>query len=268
MSCNVPRTRLRWGFLLLALTSVIFVAFASACGGDDDDGENSLPTATKPADGDGATTKATPETGGDNGGEGGDAREELRKLASEYEAFEGYVKYTTSGFGDGGPSSMAIYQKGPNSRIDIESSDGDVILIQNPDGTFMCTVAESQCIKYAAGEDAESLVGGLTSFLDPGTIEDTFDLPDGVDFDTSKEKIAGIEAICFSASGDLEPDTPGDESGEVCFSEGGLLLRIKFESSVESGSFEATEASSDVPDDAFEIPFDVIDLSDLSDLGQ
>ena len=88
-------------------------------------------------------------------------------------------------------------------------------------------------------------------------------LPDGVDVNVSEEKIAGVNATCFSASGDLDDTTPGDESGEVCFAEGGLLLRLTFESAGESGTLEAVEADSEVDESDFEPPFEVVDLSDL-----
>jgi len=258
-------SRTRWLLALLALTAVLFLVAASACGGDDNEdtnGDQATPTKEAGSTGGAHTGNATPTEKATNSGASGDAAEELKKLAGEYEQFEGYVKYSTSGFGSDSASSIALYQKGGSSRLDIESPDGNIIIINTPDATYMCTVAENQCIKYPAGQDT-GLADAFTSLLDPSTIEDTFDLPDDVDIDTSSDKIAGIDAVCFSASGDLDPETPGDESGEVCFSENGLLLRLKFESGGESGSFEATEASGDVPSDAFEPPYDVIDLGDL-----
>lgn len=262
---HASRAWLKSSLALLALTAILFLALASACGGDDEETNGNEATPTKEAGDTGgpSTHNATPTHEAGNGSSS-DATEKLKTLAGEYEQFEGYVKYNASDFGDNSLSSMAIYQKGSSSRLDIESSDGNIILINTPDATYMCTVAESQCIKYPAGEDTGSLADAFTSILDPSTIEDTFGgIPDAADIDTSSEKIAGIDAVCFSASGDLDPETAGDESGEVCFSESGLLLRLKFEGGGQSGTIEATEASSDVPGSAFEPPYDVIDLSDL-----
>lgn len=208
MTDNASRSRARWLLVLLALTATLFLVVASACGGDDDDddGGDNGPTATESSDGGDDGGEETPSDGDDDGG---DAAEELAALAGEYEQFEGYVKYEASNFGgtDSTLSSMAIYQKEGYSRVDIESADGNVILITTPDATYMC--AEEQCLKYPAGEDAGDAAGAFTQFIDPSVIEDQFgDLPDGVDFDVSEEEIAGVDATCFSASGDLDEDTP------------------------------------------------------------
>ena len=247
--------------------AALFLVVASACGGDDDDddGGDNEATATKSADGGDDAGEETPsDDGGDDGGDdSSDAAGQLAALAGEYEKFEGYVKYEARDFGgDAGFSSMAIYQKGDSSRIDIESADGNVILINTPDATYMCTA--NQCSKFPVGEDTGGFADAFAGLIDPSTIESEFgDLGDDVEIDVSSEEIAGVDATCFSASGDLDEDTPGDEAGEVCFTEGGLLLRITFDSAGESGTLEATEADNEVPDDAFEPPFEVIDLSDL-----
>ena len=260
---EASQSRARWLLVLLALTAALFLVVGSACGGDDDDDDSggNSPTATDSADGGDDGGDETP-TDSDSDGNGGDAADQLAAFAGEYEQFNGYVKYGASNFSsDDSLSSMALYQKGDKSRIDIESADGSVTLIETPDASYVCS--EGQCIQYPAGDTGG--VGDIfTAFLDPAAIQSGFlDVADDVDFDVSKKKIAGIDATCFSASGDLDPDTPGDEQGEVCFAEGGLLLRLTFVGGGESGTFEAVEADSDVPDDAFDPPFDVIDLSDL-----
>ena len=63
-------------------------------------------------------------------------------------------------------------------------------------------------------------------------------------------------------TGDLDTETPGDESGQVCYADGGLLLRISSTGDA-GGSFEATEAGTEVSDADFEPPFEVIDLSSI-----
>jgi hypothetical protein len=274
---NASQSRARWLLLLLALTAAIFLVVASACGGDDDDddGGDNEATATESADGgdDGGDDSGdeTPADGGDgdDDGDSGDAAADLAALAGDYEKFEGYVKYDAQNFGgaDSGLSSMAIYQKGDSSRIDMESADGNVILITTPDATYMCT--ENQCLKYPSGEDTGGFADAFAGLIDPGTIESEFgDLGNDVDINVSKEKIAGLDATCYSATGDLDDTVPGDESSEVCFAEGGLLLRLTSDTGGESFTLEATEADTDVPNDAFEPPFEVVDLGDLGDLGQ
>jgi hypothetical protein len=271
---NASQPRAGWLLLLLALTAALFLVVASACGGDDDDdggGDNGA-TATSSADSGNDTGDdtgddggdETPTDSGDDSGDSGDPAADLAALAGEYERFEGYVKYAAQNFGgsDSGLSSMAIYQKGDSSRIDMESTDGNVIIITTPDATYTCT--ENQCLKYPSGEDTGGLADAFAGLIDPGTIESEFgNLGDDVDIKVSKEKIAGVDATCYSATGDLDDSVPGDESGEVCFAEGGLLLRLTSETGGESFTLEATEADTDVPNDAFDPPFEVVDLGDL-----
>ncbi|HET9475910.1 MAG TPA: hypothetical protein VFP63_00315 [Dehalococcoidia bacterium] len=231
MTDHATQPRVRWLLALLALAAALFLVVASACGGDDDDddGGDSEPTATESTD------------GGDDGGD--DGSDDFDSLSGDYEKFEGYVKYEAHDFSaDDTLESMAIYQEGDKSRVDISSSEGLVTIIDTPDASYVCS--ENQCLKYPAGNTGG--VGSLfTSFIDPTTIEDQFG---NADYDESEEEIAGLSAKCFSA-----------QNGEVCFGEGGLLLRT----SSDEGTLEAVEADTDIPDDAFEPPFDVIDLGDL-----
>lgn len=259
-------------FILLGLVAA-FTLLLAACGGDDDDGgddSGAEPTATDSAGGDdddgGAEPTVTDGDGGDDD-DGGDGLSALEDFASDYENFTGYVVYNATGFGDESMTSMGIYQKGDRSRLDISSSDGDVSLINTPDATYMCS--DGQCLRYPA--DDESLSAGLGLFgtlLSPETIQETYgDLPDGVDIETSQEEIAGIEATCINYAGDVDTENAGDESGQICYAEGGLLLRVTF-SGADGGTLEATEAGTEVDDSVFEPPFEVIDLSELGGMGQ
>lgn len=229
---NAPRLR-SWWFAILALSTALILTGAAACGGDDDDdGGDDQPTATEP--------------GRDGNGED-DGGNDLSELTGEYEQFEGHVKYTARDFPeDDLLRSMEIYQAGGNSRVDIDSAEGLVTVIDTPDASYVC--AEDQCLRYPAGNTGG--VGNLfTSFIDPATIEDQFG---DAAYDVSKEKIAGLDATCFKAEGN-----------EVCFGDGGLLLRVTFAEANSGGTLEAVEAGTDIPDDAFDPPFDVIDLGDF-----
>jgi hypothetical protein len=256
----------RTWLLMLAGALIAMLAVVSGCGGggDDDDGDATEATTEKATDDSDRETATPEEDEGDNGDdEGGDASADLKKLAEEYKTFTGKVKYTAANFsGDSTLTSMTIYQKDGKTRVDIESSDGNVTMITTPEATFMCS--EGQCIKYPADdESAAASVEGFTSLFSPEQIENDFDLPDGSDLEKSSENIAGIDAVCYSASGDLDEATAGDESGQVCFSESGLLLRLAFEGGGEAGSFEATEAADNVSDGDFEPPFPILDFNDL-----
>ncbi len=260
-----------WRLLILMIGAIALLGLvaAAACGDDDDGGGNGDPTATQ-ANGDG-DDDGDGDGDGDGGGDGdgdGDSLAELSSFGGDYDSFTGKVTYDTSNFGDdSGVSSMSIYQKNGSSRFDIVSSDGDVIFISTPDASYLCS--DGQCLKFAADDDAASAsVDAFAGIFSAESISEGIDeIPDGVDIDVTREKIAGIDATCFSATGDLDPDQAGDESSEFCFSDGGLMLRLAFEGADESGSFEATSASEDVPDSDFDPPFDVLDLSDLGNLG-
>ena len=244
--------------LILMLSAIALLGLvATACTSDDDggdDGDSGDPIATTGDDGDGG-----------NGEGDGDSLANLAAFGGDYDSFTGKVTYDTTNFlGDGsGLSSMTIYQKDGSSRFDISSADGEIIFISAPDATYLCT--ENQCLKYSADDEtASASVDAFSGIFSADAITAGInEIPDGVDFDVTSETIAGVDATCFRYSGDLDPNQAGDESGEFCFSDGGLLLRLAFEGADESISFEATSASEDVSDSDFDPPFPVTDLSDL-----
>ena len=263
-----------WRLFILMIGAIALLGLvAAACNDDDDggnDGDNGDPTATMDDDGDGdgdgdptATTDDDDDGDGDGDGDGSSLAD-LAEFGDDYETFSGMVTYNISNFtAEGGVGSMSIYQKDGSSRFDISSGDGDVSFISTPDATYLCS--DGQCLKYPADDDtATASVDAFAGLFSADAITDSIDdIPSGVDVDVTNETIAGISATCFNATGDLDPDQAGDESSEFCFSDGGLMLRLAFEGVAESGSFEATAASNDVPDSAFDPMFEVTDLSDF-----
>jgi hypothetical protein len=245
----------RWLTVALGLVLAAILSLVLACGGDDEGngGEDGEPSATE-SNGD-QTPEATEEDGGD---EGSDAASDLSVLAAEYGDFVGFVKYETSGFADDSFTTLTIYRGEGRSRVDYEGSEGSGSFITNEDGSFGC--AENQCVKVseALGLDPTA---AFTALISPENIEDSFgDVPEGVDVEESSEEIAGIDATCYTYSGDLDETAAGDESGEVCFAESGLLLRFDFSGSPGGGKFEAAEADEGVSDDDFDPPYPVTDL--------
>ena len=249
-----------WRLLILMIGAIALLGLLAAACGDDDDGNGDPAATTDDGNGNG-------DGDGDDDGDGdgdGDLLADLAAFGGDYDSFTGKVTYDTSNFGDdSGVSSMSIYQKNGSSRYDISSEDGDIIFISTPEATYLCT--EGQCLKYAADDDtAGASVDAFAGIFSADAItEGIGDIPDGVDVNVTSETIAGVDATCFKYSGDLDPDQAGDESGEFCFSDGGLLLRLAFQGADESISFEATSASEDVSDSDFDPPYDVTDLSDL-----
>ena len=264
-----------WRLLILVIGAVALLGLvaAAACNDDDDDSSdgagngNGDPAATM-SDGDG-DGDSNGDGDGDGDGDGGSLAD-LAAFGGDYDSFTGKVTYDITDFSTGdsagltGVTTMSIYQKNGSSRFDISSADGDIIFISTPDASYLCS-GGSDCLKYSADdENAGAAVSVFAGVFSAAAISRGIgEIPDGVDIDVSSETIAGIDATCFQYSGDLDPDQAGDEGGEFCFSDGGLLLRLAFQGVGQSSSFEATSASEDVPDSDFDPPFDVIDVSDL-----
>lgn len=248
----------RWLITVLSVTVVAVLLMMAACGGGDDeevdDGGESRPTATETTDGGDETTD--PDDGG-----GDDARTNLSALADNYEDFIGAINYETTGFGGGAFTSMKIYKGENASRVDYEGEGATGTIISTADAIYIC--GEGLCIKYSSGDSSLDPTAGLTALLSAESIADAYgDLPDGVEVEESSEEIAGVDATCYSYTGEIDETESGDESGEICVSESGLLLRLKF-SGGGGGQFEATEATDDVSDDDFEPPFPVTELPDF-----
>jgi len=245
--------RRQWLLAILSVALVASLLLMAACGGDDDEegnSEDSNPTATEVTDGGDETTDA---------GDGGDdAASDLSTLAENYEDFTGVVTYETTGFVDDTFTSMKIYKGENASRVDYEGSDATGTIISTADAIYLC--GEGICLKYSSGDSSLDPTGGLTALLSAQSISDAYgDLPDDVDVSESSQEIAGVDATCYSYTGEIDESESGDESGEICVSESGLLLRLKFSGSG-GGQFEATEATDDVSDDDFEPPFPVTEL--------
>jgi hypothetical protein len=259
--------------ILLSILLISALALSAACGGDDDDGGDgdSEATATQSSDnGDGGddsgddeeTPEATDE-GDDSGDEESDSLSDLEELASEYQGADGVVTYTFVSSDDSTTGTWTIYSEGDNSRIDFVDEGGTFISITTPEASYSCTESDGDgfCFEGEGGVGSNPFAGLFTSFASYEAIESYIDVFGGdIDVEDSSEEIAGVDAACFTASGDFDGD-----SGTVkwCFSDDGLLLLSSYQ--LDSGDFEmrATSFDSDVPDDAFEPPYEVTDFSDL-----
>ena len=254
-------------FTLLKLFAVLLAVgllalAAAACGGDGGGGGG----------GDGDETPAADGGNGNGDGDGdgdGDGLSDLGSLAAA--SAEGVIarvtyKITTEGDGDTSEMEWVLVQRPPDSRIEISSSEAGeefrTIIISVDGKSYVCFAlgGEESCL---VSEEEEA--GAEASSLDL-----LFDIPsaiaegaEGVFIgDPSQRTIAGLDATCFTIGGGL---VDLDE-GEICFSDGGLLLYLQSEVGGISSTIEATSVSTDVTDADFEPPYDILELPDFEDL--
>ena len=252
MSVTAPRFRAIWLISILALTTVLLVALASACGGDDNESSNSSATATKEAaGGSSSTSKATPTKEASSSGSVEDALKELQSLGGDISKVTGKVTYTSTDT-DGKTSTMTFYSKSGKSRLDTTDSDGaTTTIIETADTSIVCDPSSQTCISYGAGGTGSLGLGFLTLFS--GSYVDQLVAAaeaQGISVDKSSEKIAGVDATCFSG-------TESGGSGKFCFSDSGLMVYEEFGDSSGTTKLEATEVSTDVSDSDFDPPYPV-----------
>jgi hypothetical protein len=248
----------RWLFALISVMLVTAMLLVAACGGDDDeedDGGDDPPTATEQTDdGEDEEDEETPEADEEEEEDGGSG---LSESSSNYSNFQGVVKYETTGFAEGSYNTLTIYRGDGGSRVDYEGSGSTGTFLTNDDGVFLCS--DGQCVKSPLG-DAVDPTAAFTAFISPEAIEQSYgNLPDGVNVEESSETIAGFDATCYEYAGDLDDSTEGDESGQICFSDSGILLRLD-STNLGGGKFEAVEAEEGTSGEDFEPPFPVTEL--------
>jgi hypothetical protein len=260
---TIPKSR--WLLVLLSMLAALTLIL-SACGGDDDDDDGGddggEPTVTEATDGD----NDSGDDSGDDGGDG-DSLSELEKLAGSGEDVPGVVTYQIKSEGQA-DSTWKVYSSGDGkSRIDFESEDGVFVTITTPEASYTCTesAGTGMCFEGEGGEGSNPFAGLFGQYGSADSVTNFLDAYGGTDADTSTEEIAGVDAACYSVSGDLTSD---EGTAKWCYSDNGLLLLSSYDYS--SGDFEmkAIEYSEDVSDGDFEPPYDITDIPDLGQIGQ
>ncbi len=79
--------------------------------------------------------------------------------------------------------------------------------------------------------------------------------PEHVDLlDRSEREIVGVQGTCFA----LRSTVAGGGESEMCFSQEGLLLFLRLEEGGRIVTVEATSVSTDVTDQDFELPYEIL----------
>jgi len=249
----------RWLLILLALLASLTLVVA-ACGGDSDDDEDTDEVATETEDADeGEDEEEGDSTEDADGGEDGDARSSLEKLAASGELASGVVTYSITSEGSK-DSTWTVYSDGENSRIDFGEGESAFISITTSDASYYCTAlgdGSGSCFEGEGSEGVNPFAGLFTQYGTSEAVIDYLDVYGDAEIDQSTEEIAGVDANCYATSGDLTGDAG---TVEWCYAESGLLLLSSYD--LDSGGFEmrATEFSEDIPDDAFEPPYEITEI--------
>jgi hypothetical protein len=257
---TIERRSPLWRALFLALSAFALGALvlAAACGGDDDDddddGDSSSPTATRTSD---STDGDDDDDGGDDDDDSGDDDPfaDLEGFTGDLESVDWFVAYTVTT--DGEESTWRIYSKGENSRYEFGDDEGSFISIVTPQASYTCSesAGEGFCFEGEGGVGGGNPFAGIfTAFASAEALQAYAGAFAGVEIDTSSENIAGVNASCFSASGDFDTD-----SGSIkwCFSDSGLLLLALYDFDSGVTEMRATEFRDNVPDDVFEPPYEL-----------
>ncbi len=205
--------------------------------------------------------------GGDGDGDG-DGQGDLESLAAA--AAEGVVakvtyKFTSEGGGETNEGDWILVERPPDSRIEFSITEAGeefrTIIINAGGKSYLCFgMGGGESCLVTEEEEAGAEESPFDTLLDiPGKIAEG---AEGVDIGgASQRTIAGLDATCFTFGGGLA----GLDEGEICFSDGGLLLYVQGKVDGLSSTFEATSVSTDVTDADFEPPYEVIDLGGLGD---
>jgi len=203
---------MRWAIVsanVLALVALVLGAVALVLHITDGGGEGGAPAVAQPT----ATVQPTRTTSA--------ITNELQDLGEQWEQTMAKVSYNVTSTSDGttDESLLTLYRRPPNWRMDISSSEGDVILIATGTVLYWCG-AESganQCLSYDPSE------------FDASTTLEVFDPTatglnlSGQNVDRSEQTMFGESATCFSVTSTTEEST---SKSEWCFASDGILLQF------------------------------------------
>jgi len=250
-------SKFRW----LAVPVIAVALVSAACGGDEDTGDAGDATETTTATEatteatTAATTAATTEaTATATEAAGGDAAD----LASIFEGFATATFNVTYNLESEDPEQDMAGEwtwiqdnDGNRTRFEIDSEGETVIMITTADQSIVC--AEDAC--FDAGGAMGGAIPNIGDMFNEGIEDVQADASTATVRPTDGREIAGTDTECV----EFEDEAEG-VSGLACYAEGGIPLLIESETPDGNFRMEATSFSTDVSDEDFEPPFEVMSL--------
>ena len=240
-------TRWTWVATGLVIAGSLLLA-ATACGGDSGGNDKT-----------GAAASTTPAGGAPAAGQiSEEVSKELKDLGQVWVDTSVKAAYdiTSKSGTETTTSRLVLYWAPSKVRADLTGdvfgTSGQTTVISSPDGTYGCSQeGGGQCVAYPPSDNVSDILPFM-SLLDPAAVEAGLSgLTDNLQVDSSKETVAGTDATCVSAQGDVGVF-------KWCFASNGLCL---YQSSADAAGtsevvLQATEIGT-VLDSDFEPPYPV-----------
>ena len=235
--------------LYIGVVALLVVASAAlwACGGsDDNNNDNNSNTPTESAS---TTPENTQESSDTPSLSDGNTSADFQDLIDKVKLKEAKVAYdfSFSGGGSDTSGSFTLYSKPPDkARFDVNSGDGNFTIISSGGNTYYCDSSSSTCINSPVGAGSFPFIA---LFQNPDQLASYAGVSTS-DLKHSTKTVAGQDADCYGGSAE-------GGTGEVCFSNDGILLSIHGGSGGTTTSIEATSVEGSVSDSDLEPPYPV-----------
>ena len=197
--------------------------------------------------------------------------DELMRRADSFEQTEFQAIYEMLAEFDGGviEGTFTWYQKKGSVRGDFSGRLGDqnsdFVLIPGPGYPsesfhYVCHVDKETCVESRPKSEESAYMDGQYPAVLGAILISAEEFGEAFLVETtSRQQIEGQETVCFIAPSAVNESF---ESGEVCVTDDGIVLRMSQESvNGNTFSLHAIEFSRDVDDEVFELPYELIRTS-------
>jgi hypothetical protein len=248
-------TRWRWVLTGLVIVASALLLAATACGGDNGGNDKT-----------GTDASATPAEGTPGASQiSEEVSKKLKDLGEEWAKASVKATYdiTRTIAAETTKSTLVLYWAPPKVRADfagdVFGTSAQTIVISTPDKTYVCSQeGGDQCLAYPPSSNVADDLPFLSNF-DPAAIEAGLSgLTSDVQIASSSEKVAGNDANCVSAEGNIGGQ---DSLIKWCFASNGLPLFYSSSDAAGTSEFvlQATDVGT-VSDSDFEPPYPVSEV--------